>query len=95
MLKIEVILVDRVKRIVQGREYIGNARGGIEVYQLPRLLLQVSPLLMAVSWDKFLAVFTHPPVVNPVEYDGLEYRWKFFVFRPACELHSSRLFSYH
>ncbi|RXW25247.1 hypothetical protein EST38_g607 [Candolleomyces aberdarensis] len=30
-----------------------------------------------------LAGITPPPVVTPEEYDGWEYRWKFFVFRPA------------
>ena len=30
------------------------------------------------------SVLTPPPALTPEEYDGWEYRWKFFVFRPAC-----------
>ncbi|GLB33827.1 putative protein of unknown function (DUF1682) [Lyophyllum shimeji] len=30
-----------------------------------------------------LAGLTPPPHINPVEYDGLEYKWSIFVFRPA------------
>lgn len=33
---------------------------------------------------KLLAGLTPPPFVQPVEYDGLEYRWKMLVFRPGC-----------
>ncbi|KAJ7179117.1 hypothetical protein C8R46DRAFT_1211724 [Mycena filopes] len=32
---------------------------------------------------KILAALTPQPFVNPEEYDGLEFRWKWFVFRPA------------
>ncbi|KAJ7904536.1 hypothetical protein B0H14DRAFT_3103334 [Mycena olivaceomarginata] len=32
---------------------------------------------------KVLASLTPPPFVNPEEYDGLEFRWRWFVFRPA------------
>ncbi|KAJ7129647.1 hypothetical protein C8R44DRAFT_777315 [Mycena epipterygia] len=32
---------------------------------------------------QFLAALTPAPFVNPEEYDGLEFRWKFLVFRPA------------
>lgn len=32
---------------------------------------------------KLLAALTPPPFVQPVDYDGLEYKWKMFVFRPA------------
>lgn len=32
---------------------------------------------------KLLAALTPPPFVQPVEYDGLEYKWKMFVFRPG------------
>ena len=32
----------------------------------------------------FLESLTPTPFVNPIEYDNLEYRWKFFAFRPAC-----------
>lgn len=32
------------------------------------------------------SVLTPPPALTPEEYDGWEYRWKFFVFRPACNL---------
>jgi len=32
---------------------------------------------------KLLASLTPPPFVNPDVYDGLEFRWKWFVFRPA------------
>ena len=31
---------------------------------------------------KLLAALTPPPFVQPVDYDGLEYKWKMFVFRP-------------
>lgn len=33
----------------------------------------------------FLQSLTPPPFVNTPEYDGWEYRWKLFVFRPARE----------
>ncbi|KAJ7908343.1 hypothetical protein B0H13DRAFT_2017186 [Mycena leptocephala] len=32
---------------------------------------------------KLLASLTPAPFINPEEYDGLEFRWKYFVFRPA------------
>lgn len=32
-----------------------------------------------------LSQLTPPPIVNPLEYDGWEYKWKFLVFRPARE----------
>jgi hypothetical protein len=33
---------------------------------------------------QLLSKISPPPAVNqPYEYDGLEYRWKAFVFRPA------------
>ncbi|KAJ7498898.1 hypothetical protein FB451DRAFT_1203387 [Mycena latifolia] len=32
---------------------------------------------------QFLAALTPAPFVNPEHFDGLEFRWKFFVFRPA------------
>lgn len=35
-------------------------------------------------FTKLLAGLTPPPVVVPEDYDGLEWRWKFFTFRPAC-----------
>ncbi|KAF8076408.1 hypothetical protein FPV67DRAFT_1405871 [Lyophyllum atratum] len=38
---------------------------------------------MASALTKVLAGLTPPPHINPVEYDGLEYRWSVFVFRPA------------
>ncbi|KAF9462667.1 hypothetical protein BDZ94DRAFT_1194336 [Collybia nuda] len=38
---------------------------------------------MAGVLNKILVSLTPPPVVNPVDYDGLEYKWKIFVFRPA------------
>ncbi len=31
-----------------------------------------------------LTHITPPPFVAPSEYDGLEYRWRFIAFRPAC-----------
>ncbi|KIK06685.1 hypothetical protein K443DRAFT_673970 [Laccaria amethystina LaAM-08-1] len=31
----------------------------------------------------FLAALTPPPVVTPEQYDGWQWTWKFFVFRPA------------
>jgi hypothetical protein len=36
--------------------------------------------------SKVLASFTPPPHINPIEYDGWEYQWRFFVFRPACAI---------
>ncbi len=33
---------------------------------------------------KLLAGLTPPPVNVQEEYDGLQWRWKIFVFRPAC-----------
>ncbi|KAJ7638833.1 hypothetical protein FB45DRAFT_903981 [Roridomyces roridus] len=36
-----------------------------------------------MSVAKLLAAITPPPFVNEEYYDGLEYRWKIFVFRPA------------
>jgi len=33
---------------------------------------------------KLLAGLTPPPFVQPLEYDGLEYKWKMLVFRPGC-----------
>lgn len=38
---------------------------------------------MASALNQLLAGLTPPPVINPVEYEGLEFRWKMFVFRPA------------
>ncbi|KAG6814195.1 hypothetical protein H0H92_000872 [Tricholoma furcatifolium] len=38
---------------------------------------------MASFLQQALQVLTPPPVIIPSEYDGLEYRWKFFTFRPA------------
>ncbi|KAI0084178.1 DUF1682-domain-containing protein [Irpex rosettiformis] len=35
------------------------------------------------SITKVLSVLTPPPVVLSPEYDGLEFRWKMFTFRPA------------
>ncbi|KAF8621573.1 hypothetical protein AX15_007599 [Amanita polypyramis BW_CC] len=32
---------------------------------------------------KLLAGLAPPPFVQPVDYDGLEYKWKMFVFRPG------------
>ncbi|KAF8897552.1 hypothetical protein BD779DRAFT_386164 [Infundibulicybe gibba] len=32
---------------------------------------------------KILASLTPPPIVNPVHYDGWEWKYRFFVFRPA------------
>ncbi|KAF7790803.1 hypothetical protein EIP86_001760 [Pleurotus ostreatoroseus] len=32
---------------------------------------------------KLLASLSPPPVYMPVDYDGLEFKWKFFTFRPA------------
>lgn len=40
----------------------------------------LSPLI------KVLSAFTPAPVVISPDYDGLEYRWKFFTFRPARTL---------
>lgn len=40
---------------------------------------------MASVLNKLLLSLTPPPVINPVDYDGLEYKWKFFAFRPARE----------
>ncbi|RDB22722.1 hypothetical protein Hypma_010181 [Hypsizygus marmoreus] len=38
---------------------------------------------MASVLNKVLAVLTPPPHINPVDYDGLQYKWSIFVFRPA------------
>ncbi|TFK43513.1 hypothetical protein BDQ12DRAFT_675096 [Crucibulum laeve] len=38
---------------------------------------------MASILTKVLSGLTPPPFVNPEDYDGWEFRWKFFVFRPA------------
>ena len=46
---------------------------------------------MASALNQLLASLTPPPVINPVEYEGLEYRWKMFVFRPAREFLSQCL----
>lgn len=32
-----------------------------------------------------LAFLTPPPLVVPEDYDGVEYKWKFLVFRPGRE----------
>ncbi len=32
-----------------------------------------------------IARLTPPPFVNPVDYDGLEFKWRFLAFRPACK----------
>ena len=32
-----------------------------------------------------LSFLTPPPLIVPEDYDGLEYRWKFLVFRPGRE----------
>jgi hypothetical protein len=48
---------------------------------------------MASELLKNLAQALTPPPPPPLddEYDGLEYSWKYFVFRPACEsIHSFR-----
>lgn len=34
--------------------------------------------------NDLVAVLTPVPVLTPEEYDGWQYRWKAFVFRPAC-----------
>jgi hypothetical protein len=49
---------------------------------------------MASALSQLLAGLTPPPVINPVEYDGLEYRWNMFVFRPARELSPIHLLHY-
>ncbi|PFH52743.1 hypothetical protein AMATHDRAFT_73876 [Amanita thiersii Skay4041] len=38
---------------------------------------------MASVLTRFLTTLSPPPFVNLVEYDGLEYKWKMFTFRPA------------
>lgn len=35
--------------------------------------------------NEFFSVLTPAPVLTPEEYDGWQYRWKFIVFRPACD----------
>lgn len=35
-------------------------------------------------FSKLLVGLTPPPTIVPEEYDGLEWRWKAFVVRPAC-----------
>ncbi|KAK7470639.1 hypothetical protein VKT23_002063 [Stygiomarasmius scandens] len=39
-----------------------------------------------------LQKITPPPIENPVDYDGLEFRWKFLVFRPALLKNEAILF---
>jgi hypothetical protein len=41
---------------------------------------------MAANLNDFLSGFTPVPISTPEEYDGWQYRWKFIVFRPACNL---------
>lgn len=36
--------------------------------------------------SKILGFLTPPPVAT-ADYDGAEYKWKMFVFRPACKYH--------
>ena len=45
-----------------------------------------NPILFSVmsALLKFFATLTPPPVNVQEEYDGLQWRWKMFVFRPAC-----------
>lgn len=40
---------------------------------------------MASPLTSFLSALSPPPPNVPLDYDGLEYRWKMFTFRPACE----------
>jgi hypothetical protein len=80
LLEIEAILVNRVGD--EGGKWIGaigNDRDN------PTKSLFSLYLDMASALNKFVASLTPPPVINPVEYDGLEYRWKMLVFRPACK----------
>ncbi|KAK7061737.1 hypothetical protein R3P38DRAFT_2831261 [Favolaschia claudopus] len=41
---------------------------------------------------KVVAALTPPPFINPEHYDGLEFRWKWFVFRPALFQKEAYLF---
>lgn len=34
---------------------------------------------------KFLSGLTPPPLEIPATYEGWEFKWKMFVFRPACK----------
>ncbi|KAF9247065.1 DUF1682-domain-containing protein [Melanogaster broomeanus] len=38
---------------------------------------------MASPLAKLLGAITPPPFIQPEEYDGIQYSWKFLVFRPA------------
>ena len=38
---------------------------------------------MFAQLNNFLAGLSSPPPANAVDYDGLEYKWGIFVFRPA------------
>ena len=40
--------------------------------------------MSAKALNDLFSVLTPPPALTPEEYDGWEYRWKFIVFRPAC-----------
>ncbi|KAF5388120.1 hypothetical protein D9615_000427 [Tricholomella constricta] len=42
---------------------------------------------MASFLSNLLAGLTPPPHINPVQYDGIEYKWSIFVFRPALFQH--------
>ena len=39
--------------------------------------------MFATPLNKILVGLNSPPPVNLVDYDGLEYKWGIFVFRPA------------
>jgi len=39
--------------------------------------------VMFALLNNLLVGLNSPPPVHPVHYDGLEYRWSIFVFRPA------------
>lgn len=39
---------------------------------------------MSSLFVKLTKALAPPPHINPVEYDDLEFKWRFLVFRPAC-----------
>lgn len=54
--------------------------GGTNLSQVATSQKQMS----ASVFNNLFSVLTPAPVLTPEEYDGWQYRWKFFVFRPTC-----------
>ena len=56
--------------------------------------LRVSTMASPFALSRLLSYITPPPVIVTPDYDGLEYRYKMFTFRPARAYHRSRA-SFH